>query len=284
MLRRRRARAASAACWCATPALLVRPPYHLPPLCCAGAAGGERGVLVWDPRKWVQLDRWSNCTKYEITGLHFASGGCCWVLCGPVSEVALSALSAPSLRFVLRGSLAGRQALSASTKAHRRLARPAGNPRLCYVAGIDYEVLCGEWGGNRASRLGGGNRAANATHTGLRTGPAGADGCAACSGCAWRRLRLLRLLWRCMLGVPAGHLTRSCSPSSPLPNNGAAEGGIYWPLLTSASPHLPARPPSSAAATAAQQQRAAWGAAFPSAEIPGGWGWPRRQGRTCWQG
>ncbi|PSC73203.1 hypothetical protein C2E20_3792 [Micractinium conductrix] len=89
-----------------------------------GAAGGERGVLVWDPRKWVQLDRWSNCTKYEITGLHFASG----------------------------------------------------NPRLCYVAGMDYEVLCGEWGGNRASRLGGGNRAANATHTGLRTGPAGADG------------------------------------------------------------------------------------------------------------
>jgi hypothetical protein len=37
---------------------------------------------------------------------------------------------------------------------------------------MDYEVLCGEWGGNRASRLGGGNRAANATHTGLKTGPA----------------------------------------------------------------------------------------------------------------
>ena len=23
---------------------------------------------------------------------------------------------------------------------------------------MDYEVLCGEWGGNKASRLGGGNR------------------------------------------------------------------------------------------------------------------------------
>lgn len=43
---------------------------------------------------------------------------------------------------------------------------------------MDYEVLCGEWGGNRASRLGGGNRAANATHTGLKT--AAADGCARC--------------------------------------------------------------------------------------------------------
>lgn len=45
---------------------------------------------------------------------------------------------------------------------------------------MDYEVLCGEWGGNRASRLGGGNRAANATHTGLKTAAAPADGCARC--------------------------------------------------------------------------------------------------------
>lgn len=54
---------------------------------------------------------------------------------------------------------------------------PTGNPRLCYVAGMDYEVLCGEWGGNRASRLGGGNRVANDTHTGLKTG-----GCAGRGG------------------------------------------------------------------------------------------------------
>ena len=47
----------------------------------------------------------------------------------------------------------------------------AANRRLCYVGGLDYEVLCGEWGGNKASRLGGGNRSANNTHTGLRTGP-----------------------------------------------------------------------------------------------------------------
>ncbi|EFN57285.1 hypothetical protein CHLNCDRAFT_143873 [Chlorella variabilis] len=87
-----------------------------------GAAGHERSVLVWEPRKWVLLDRWSNCLKYEATGMHFCSA----------------------------------------------------NPRLCYVAGMDYEVLCGEWGGNKASRLGGGNRAANNTHTGLKSGAAAA--------------------------------------------------------------------------------------------------------------
>ena len=42
----------------------------------AGAAGAERSVLVWEPRKWALLDRWSNCLKYEATGLHFSSGGC----------------------------------------------------------------------------------------------------------------------------------------------------------------------------------------------------------------
>lgn len=47
----------------------------------------------------------------------------------------------------------------------------AASRRLCYVGGLDYEVLCGEWGGNKASRLGGGNRSANNTHTGLKTGP-----------------------------------------------------------------------------------------------------------------
>lgn len=45
----------------------------------AGAAGAERSVLVWEPRKWALLDRWSNCLKYEATGLHFSSGG--WWVC-----------------------------------------------------------------------------------------------------------------------------------------------------------------------------------------------------------
>jgi hypothetical protein len=53
---------------------------------------------------------------------------------------------------------------------------------------MDYEVLCGEWGGNKASRLGGGNRAANNTHTGLKTAPEAAAGCAA----ACRRLFFVR--------------------------------------------------------------------------------------------
>jgi hypothetical protein len=49
----------------------------------AGAAGDERSVLVWEPRKWTPLDRWSNCLKYELTSLHFSSGECIAVLhCG----------------------------------------------------------------------------------------------------------------------------------------------------------------------------------------------------------
>ncbi|GAB4818180.1 hypothetical protein N2152v2_005226 [Parachlorella kessleri] len=71
-----------------------------------GAAGVDRSVLVWDPRTWKLLDRWNNCSKYEVTGLHFSST----------------------------------------------------NPNHAIVGGMDYEVLCGEWGGNKASRLGGGNR------------------------------------------------------------------------------------------------------------------------------
>lgn len=52
-------------------------------LCLAGAAGDERSVLVWEPRKWTPLDRWSNCLKYELTSLHFSSGECIAVLhCG----------------------------------------------------------------------------------------------------------------------------------------------------------------------------------------------------------
>ena len=90
---------------------------------------------------------------------------------------------------------------------------PAANPRLCYVAGMDYEVLCGEWGGNKASRLGGGNRAANNTHTGLKSGAAAAgaadaQGCAKSLPPAVRRMpaRLQLRCWpgRCLpLSVPA---------------------------------------------------------------------------------
>ncbi len=34
----------------------------------AGAAGVDRSVLVWEPRTWKVLDRWNNCSKYEVTG------------------------------------------------------------------------------------------------------------------------------------------------------------------------------------------------------------------------
>ena len=36
-----------------------------------GAAGADRGVLVYDPRKWSLLHRWASCLKYEATALHF---------------------------------------------------------------------------------------------------------------------------------------------------------------------------------------------------------------------
>lgn len=52
----------------------ARPPPRACPA--AGAAGADRGVLVYDPRKWVMLDRWSNVLKYEVASLHFSSGGC----------------------------------------------------------------------------------------------------------------------------------------------------------------------------------------------------------------
>jgi hypothetical protein len=67
----------------------------------------------------------------------------------------------------------GRPDLGASKPAN--LPTCTGNPRLCYVAGLDYEVLCGEWSGNKSYRLGGGNRSSNSTHTGLKTGGAAAE-------------------------------------------------------------------------------------------------------------
>ena len=36
-----------------------------------GAAGQDRTVSVWDPRRWRLLAVWNNCTKYEATYLHF---------------------------------------------------------------------------------------------------------------------------------------------------------------------------------------------------------------------
>lgn len=71
-----------------------------------GAAGADRSVSVWDPRKWVTMDRWTNCLKYEATSLHFM----------------------------------------------------AGNPQYCIACGLDYEVVCGRWSGDKRSRLGGGTR------------------------------------------------------------------------------------------------------------------------------
>ncbi|XP_028101822.1 uncharacterized protein LOC114301106 isoform X1 [Camellia sinensis] len=35
--------------------------------------GADRTVTVYDPRRWSALSRWVHCSKYEITGLAFAS-------------------------------------------------------------------------------------------------------------------------------------------------------------------------------------------------------------------
>ncbi|KAL0363951.1 UNVERIFIED_CONTAM: hypothetical protein Sangu_0492700 [Sesamum angustifolium] len=37
------------------------------------AAGADRTVTIYDPRRWSALSRWLNCSKYEITGLTFSS-------------------------------------------------------------------------------------------------------------------------------------------------------------------------------------------------------------------
>lgn len=53
-----------------------------------GAAGTDRSVIVWEPRKWTIIDRWNNCLKYEATSLHFSSrdSGQCFA-CGLDYEV-----------------------------------------------------------------------------------------------------------------------------------------------------------------------------------------------------
>jgi len=38
-----------------------------------GAAGAERSVGVWEPRKWTYLSRWNNCLKYEVFSMHFST-------------------------------------------------------------------------------------------------------------------------------------------------------------------------------------------------------------------
>ncbi|CAK9154136.1 unnamed protein product [Ilex paraguariensis] len=35
--------------------------------------GADRTVTIYDPRRWAALSRWSQCSKYEITGLAFSS-------------------------------------------------------------------------------------------------------------------------------------------------------------------------------------------------------------------
>ncbi|XP_078181798.1 uncharacterized protein LOC144575506 [Carex rostrata] len=35
--------------------------------------GSDRNLTIVDPRRWTALSRWSNCSKYEITGLSFSS-------------------------------------------------------------------------------------------------------------------------------------------------------------------------------------------------------------------
>eukprot|EP00887_Chlorella_sp_A99_P003556 scaffold7.g3556.t1 len=75
-----------------------------------GTAGHDRGVLVYDPRKWSLLHRWGAALKYEATQLHFASAA----------------------------------------------------PAHAVVAGLDYEVLCGQWAGNKGRRLGNNTQGAGA--------------------------------------------------------------------------------------------------------------------------
>jgi len=74
-----------------------------------GAAGADRAVGIWEPRKWAAVSRWNNCLKYEVHHLHFSTI----------------------------------------------------NPEYCYVAGADYEVLCGSWGSMQ--RKGGGARTGKGT-------------------------------------------------------------------------------------------------------------------------
>lgn len=35
--------------------------------------GADRTVTIYDPRRWTAMSRWTNCSKYEITGLAFSS-------------------------------------------------------------------------------------------------------------------------------------------------------------------------------------------------------------------
>lgn len=128
--------------------------------------------------------------------MRFERGGVpCYELTG--GSHGSTAVVQHTIAWARRNPLPSKAAVTAQGLAVHTLPIPAaGNPRLCFVGGMDYEVLCGEWGGNRASRLGGGNRAANATHTGLKTGPA-ADGAApAAAGCA---SVLRRGSWRAVL-------------------------------------------------------------------------------------
>lgn len=39
----------------------------------------------------------------------------------------------------------------------------SSNPSYCVACGLDYEVVCGKWGGDRKNRIGGGHRSSNKT-------------------------------------------------------------------------------------------------------------------------
>jgi WD40 repeat protein len=51
----------------------------------------------------------------------------------------------------------------------------SSNPSYCVVCGLDYEVVCGKWGGDRKNRIGGGHRTAT-------NGGGAADGDKNCNG------------------------------------------------------------------------------------------------------
>eukprot|EP00249_Psilotum_nudum_P010057 c22305_g1_i6 orf=478-1209(+) len=38
-----------------------------------GAGGAERSAIIFDSLKWRSLSRWTNCLKYEVTGMTFSA-------------------------------------------------------------------------------------------------------------------------------------------------------------------------------------------------------------------
>lgn len=40
---------------------------------CVATGGAERTAVIFDKRKWTAVSRWTNCLKYEITGMSFSA-------------------------------------------------------------------------------------------------------------------------------------------------------------------------------------------------------------------